>query len=185
MLFSGDPPRDAWPWIYAGWIVPVINLRGPRRILADVHEDTAPGTRLPRVVNWWWGLWLVGRLGNVGGDVPRLHGGRPSRIRSDWRSSDRPRPAGLDAHARADRQRRRWETALHRSGARLRITSMCSGSVQRTVDLRLSDSPSSAARSRSAAVRWSSAIGRGARPAGSRQTALAAPAALGTCPTHP
>jgi len=67
---SGDPPRYAWPWVYAGWIVPVMNLWVPRGLLADVHEDSAPGKRLPRVVNWWWGLWLVGRLGTVGALYP-------------------------------------------------------------------------------------------------------------------
>ncbi len=67
---SGDSPRYAWPWVYAGWIVPVMNLWVPRGLLVDVHEDSAPDKRLPRVVNWWWGLWLVGRLGTVGAMYP-------------------------------------------------------------------------------------------------------------------
>ncbi|MGW7002725.1 DUF4328 domain-containing protein [Streptomyces sp. NPDC054933] len=63
---SGQPPRYAWPWVYAGWIVPVANLWVPRGIVADIHRASAPGERLPRVVNWWWGLWLAGTLSGVG-----------------------------------------------------------------------------------------------------------------------
>ncbi|MFE2639859.1 DUF4328 domain-containing protein [Streptomyces scopuliridis] len=63
---SGQPPRYAWPWVYAGWIVPVLNLWVPRGIVADVHRASAPGERLPRAVNWWWGLWVAGMLSGVG-----------------------------------------------------------------------------------------------------------------------
>ncbi|WEH32180.1 DUF4328 domain-containing protein [Streptomyces sp. AM 4-1-1] len=63
---SGERPRRAWPWVYAGWIVPVVNLWVPRGIVVDIHRASAPGERLPRVVNWWWGLWLAGSLSGVG-----------------------------------------------------------------------------------------------------------------------
>lgn len=63
---SGQPPRYAWPWVYAGWIVPIANLWVPRGIVADIHRASAPGERLPRSVNWWWGLWLAGMLSGVG-----------------------------------------------------------------------------------------------------------------------
>ncbi|MFD0169565.1 DUF4328 domain-containing protein [Streptomyces decoyicus] len=63
---SGQRPRYAWPWVYAGWIVPLANLWIPRGIVADIHRVSAPGERLPHVVNWWWGLWLVGSLGGAG-----------------------------------------------------------------------------------------------------------------------
>ncbi|MFI9232355.1 DUF4328 domain-containing protein [Streptomyces rimosus] len=63
---SGQPPRYAWPWVYLGWIVPVMNLWVPRGIVADVHRQSAPGERLPRAVNWWWGLWLAGMVSGVG-----------------------------------------------------------------------------------------------------------------------
>ncbi|MFF3735704.1 DUF4328 domain-containing protein [Streptomyces sp. NPDC002476] len=65
-VLSGQAPRYAWPWVYAGWIVPVVNLWVPRGIVVDVHQKSAPGERLPRVVNWWWGLWLAGMLSGVG-----------------------------------------------------------------------------------------------------------------------
>ncbi|MFE0381328.1 DUF4328 domain-containing protein [Streptomyces inhibens] len=63
---SGQRPRYAWPWVYAGWIVPIANLWIPRGIVADIHRAGAPGERLPRAVNWWWGLWLVGSLVGAG-----------------------------------------------------------------------------------------------------------------------
>ncbi|GGU59990.1 hypothetical protein GCM10010211_26270 [Streptomyces albospinus] len=63
---SGQAPRYAWPWVYVGWIVPVMNLWVPRGIVVDVHQKSAPGERLPRAVNWWWGLWLAGMLSGVG-----------------------------------------------------------------------------------------------------------------------
>ncbi|MFJ9614382.1 DUF4328 domain-containing protein [Streptomyces noursei] len=63
---SGKAPRYAWPWVYAGWIVPVMNLWVPRGIVVDVHHGSAPGERVPRAVNWWWGLWLAGLLSGAG-----------------------------------------------------------------------------------------------------------------------
>ncbi|GGU43057.1 hypothetical protein GCM10010211_02940 [Streptomyces albospinus] len=63
---SGQRPRYSWPWVYAGWILPIANLWIPRGIVADIHRASAPGERLPRAVNWWWGLWLVGSLGGAG-----------------------------------------------------------------------------------------------------------------------
>ncbi|CAM5679890.1 MULTISPECIES: DUF4328 domain-containing protein [Streptomyces] len=65
-VLSGQPPRYSGPWVYLGWIVPVMNLWVPRGIVADVHQQSAPGERLPRAVNWWWGLWLAGMLSGLG-----------------------------------------------------------------------------------------------------------------------
>ncbi|MFF8913536.1 DUF4328 domain-containing protein [Streptomyces sp. NPDC015032] len=65
-VLSGQAPRYAWPWVYAGWIVPVMNLWVPRGIVADVHHQSAPGEPLPRAVNWWWGLWLAGMVSGLG-----------------------------------------------------------------------------------------------------------------------
>jgi hypothetical protein len=65
-VLSGRPPRYSWIWVYAGWVVPVANLWVPRGVIADVHRSGAPGERLPRALNWWWGLWLAGMLGGVG-----------------------------------------------------------------------------------------------------------------------
>ncbi|MFD5737825.1 DUF4328 domain-containing protein [Streptomyces sioyaensis] len=66
LALSGQTPRYAWPWVYAGWVVPIMNLWVPRGIVADVHQKSAPGEPLPRAVNWWWGLWLAGMLSGAG-----------------------------------------------------------------------------------------------------------------------
>jgi hypothetical protein len=63
---SGQDPRYGHPWLFLGWIVPVVNLWIPRGLVADVHRSVFPERRLPSVVNWWWGLWLLGLAGGVG-----------------------------------------------------------------------------------------------------------------------
>jgi hypothetical protein len=63
---SGAEPRYGYPWLFLGWIVPVVNLWIPRGIVADAHRSVFPDRRLPVVVNWWWGLWLAGLAGGVG-----------------------------------------------------------------------------------------------------------------------
>ncbi|GGY19568.1 DUF4328 domain-containing protein [Streptomyces djakartensis] len=63
---SGSKPRYGYPWLFLGWIVPVVNLWIPRGMVADVHRSVFPDRRLPAVVNWWWGLWLAGLAGGVG-----------------------------------------------------------------------------------------------------------------------
>lgn len=63
---SGQQPRHSGFWLYAGWLIPVLNLWIPRGIVADVHQDSAPGERLPRSLNVWWALWLIGLISGVG-----------------------------------------------------------------------------------------------------------------------
>ena len=63
---SGRRPRYSGFWLYAGWLIPLANLWIPRGIVADVHQDSAPGERLPRSLNVWWALWLLGMFGGVG-----------------------------------------------------------------------------------------------------------------------
>ncbi|MFF9806659.1 DUF4328 domain-containing protein [Streptomyces coeruleorubidus] len=63
---SGAEPRYGYPWLFLGWIVPVVNLWIPRGIVADAHRSVFPDRRLPAVVNWWWALWLAGLAGGVG-----------------------------------------------------------------------------------------------------------------------
>ncbi|MDJ1134866.1 DUF4328 domain-containing protein [Streptomyces iconiensis] len=65
-VLSSQPLRYAGLWVYAGWIVPIANLWVPRGIVADIHRASAPDERLPRAVNWWWGLWLAGMLSGAG-----------------------------------------------------------------------------------------------------------------------
>ncbi|WP_405616596.1 DUF4328 domain-containing protein [Streptomyces sp. NBC_00076] len=63
---SGERPRYSAIWVYLGWILPLANLWVPRGLVVDIHRASAPGRRLPRSVNWWWGLWLIGLAGGVG-----------------------------------------------------------------------------------------------------------------------
>lgn len=63
---SGEPPRYAGIWVYASWVVPIVNLWFPRGIVADIHHRSAPGRKLPAVVNVWWALWLIGLVTGVG-----------------------------------------------------------------------------------------------------------------------
>ncbi|MGW2516140.1 DUF4328 domain-containing protein [Streptomyces sp. NPDC001617] len=63
---SGSMPHYSGLWLYLAWVLPVANLWIPRSIVAQVHQDSAPGERLPRSVNIWWALWLIGLLGGVG-----------------------------------------------------------------------------------------------------------------------
>jgi hypothetical protein len=63
---SAEPPRYGGFLLYAGWVIPVVNLWVPRGVVADVHRRSAPGERLPGVVNLWWALWLVGLVSGVG-----------------------------------------------------------------------------------------------------------------------
>src|ERR1044072_4029812 len=35
--FSGERPRYMWPWMYLGWIVPIMNLWVPRGIVVDIY----------------------------------------------------------------------------------------------------------------------------------------------------
>ncbi|MFC8434420.1 DUF4328 domain-containing protein [Streptomyces sp. NPDC057253] len=63
---SGERPRYAGIWVYASWVVPIVNLWFPRGIVADIHHQSAPGHKLPAVVNVWWALWLVGLVSGLG-----------------------------------------------------------------------------------------------------------------------
>ncbi|MFF4487530.1 DUF4328 domain-containing protein [Streptomyces sp. NPDC001544] len=65
-VLSAEPPRYSGIWVYLGWILPIMNLWVPRGIVVDVYEKSAPGRPLPRSLNVWWGLWLLGMLSGVG-----------------------------------------------------------------------------------------------------------------------
>ncbi|WP_406443703.1 DUF4328 domain-containing protein [Streptomyces sp. NBC_01613] len=63
---SRTSPRYGGVWVYFGWLVPIANLWIPRGIIADAYRASAPGQRLPRSLNVWWGLWLIGMVSGVG-----------------------------------------------------------------------------------------------------------------------
>ncbi|MFD0691687.1 DUF4328 domain-containing protein [Actinomadura fibrosa] len=55
---NDTPHQWGRPWIIIGWLVPLLNLVVPRRIVGDIWTAVAPGRR-PVLVNVWWVLWLV------------------------------------------------------------------------------------------------------------------------------
>ncbi|MEU9474464.1 DUF4328 domain-containing protein [Streptomyces sp. NPDC048191] len=63
---SGRTPKYLGFWVYLGWVLPVFNLWIPRGIVVDAFRGSAPGRRLPRSVNVWWTLWLIGTFAGVG-----------------------------------------------------------------------------------------------------------------------
>ncbi|MEV7386396.1 MULTISPECIES: DUF4328 domain-containing protein [unclassified Streptomyces] len=65
-VISGQAPRYNGFWVLLGWVIPIANLWIPRGVVADVYRDSAPERRLPRAVNVWWALWLVGLLSGAG-----------------------------------------------------------------------------------------------------------------------
>lgn len=44
-------------WIWAGWLVPVVNLWFPFQIVRDVLKALLAPTGM--VVGWWWAFWLL------------------------------------------------------------------------------------------------------------------------------
>ncbi|MEU9452721.1 DUF4328 domain-containing protein [Streptomyces sp. NPDC048277] len=65
-LLSGRAPRYSGLWVLLGWVLPVANLWIPRGIVAGAYRDSAGERPLPRAVNVWWGLWLIGTFSGVG-----------------------------------------------------------------------------------------------------------------------
>ncbi|GLY78536.1 DUF4328 domain-containing protein [Actinoallomurus iriomotensis] len=64
---GGATQRWSIPWVVLGWVIPVMSLWVPRRIVIDVLKASEPGRPVPYVlINVWWGCFLVG---NVGGEL--------------------------------------------------------------------------------------------------------------------
>ena len=110
---SGRRPRYSGFWLYAGWLIPLGNLWIPRRIVADAHQDSAPGERLPRSLNVWWALWLLGMFGGGGLMYAGRHGQAPQARHHGLRVvHERRCHAGAFRHR--DPHRLGAHTALHR-----------------------------------------------------------------------
>lgn len=54
--FGLAPQRLSGAWVVVSWLIPVLNIWRPRRILDDAWRGSggAPTT----VIGWWWGLWV-------------------------------------------------------------------------------------------------------------------------------
>jgi hypothetical protein len=59
------PHRWGQNWIFFGWVVPIVSLWIPRRIMLDLRlaSDPAEPSRLTALpvplINWWWGFFLA------------------------------------------------------------------------------------------------------------------------------
>jgi hypothetical protein len=45
-------------WVWAGWLVPVVNLWFPFQVVRDIYAAASRFLR-PSALRWWWALWLV------------------------------------------------------------------------------------------------------------------------------
>jgi Domain of unknown function (DUF4328) len=65
-VIGGVRQRWGTPWLVLGWVVPVVNLWIPRRIMIDIwkaSEPERPALRPYALVDVWWGCFLAGNLG--------------------------------------------------------------------------------------------------------------------------
>lgn len=63
---SGQRPHYASIWVYLGWCLPIANLWVPRGLIADAYRSSTGTTKVPVILNVWWGLWLLSLLSGVG-----------------------------------------------------------------------------------------------------------------------
>ncbi len=66
-----DPPRDP-TWAVISWFVPFVNFFVPKMAANDLWR-AGTAERVPALVHWWWGLWVLSALLNraVGGPLRR------------------------------------------------------------------------------------------------------------------
>lgn len=48
-------------WVWLGWIVPIVSLWFPKRVVDDVWRSTVQSANRPDT-GWWWGSWIVMQL---------------------------------------------------------------------------------------------------------------------------
>jgi hypothetical protein len=60
-VFAPDGHRKARGWVIAGWVVPIVSLWYPRRVVADIWDASGTGGKPDghALVNAWWTLWLL------------------------------------------------------------------------------------------------------------------------------
>lgn len=54
--FGLQPQRLSGAWVVTSWLIPVLNIWRPRRILDDAWRGS--GGAPTSVIGWWWGLWV-------------------------------------------------------------------------------------------------------------------------------
>lgn len=45
-------------WVWAGWLVPFVNLWFPFQVVHDIRVDPMAPSKGGNMVGWWWTLWL-------------------------------------------------------------------------------------------------------------------------------
>ena len=60
-VFAPDGHRKARPWVIAGWVVPIVSLWYPRRVVVDIWDASGTGDKPDghALINAWWTLWLL------------------------------------------------------------------------------------------------------------------------------
>ncbi|MET7690164.1 DUF4328 domain-containing protein [Streptomyces sp. NPDC005483] len=60
-VFAPDGHRKARPWVIAGWVVPIVSLWYPRRVVVDIWDASSTGEKSEghALINAWWTLWLI------------------------------------------------------------------------------------------------------------------------------
>lgn len=66
-----DPPRGT-KWAVISWFVPFVNFFVPKMAANDLWR-AGTADRVPGLVHWWWGLWVLSTL--LDGVVGRLFAG--------------------------------------------------------------------------------------------------------------
>ncbi|MFG2458923.1 DUF4328 domain-containing protein [Streptomyces sp. NPDC048523] len=67
-VFAPDGHRKARAWVIAGWVVPIVSLWYPRRVVVDIWDASSTGDKPDghALINAWWTLWLLSlTLGQV------------------------------------------------------------------------------------------------------------------------
>jgi hypothetical protein len=60
-VFDPDGHHKARAWVIAGWVVPIVSLWYPRRVVVDVWDASSTGGKPDghALINAWWTLWLL------------------------------------------------------------------------------------------------------------------------------
>ncbi|MFG2464294.1 DUF4328 domain-containing protein [Streptomyces canus] len=67
-VFAPDGHHKARAWVIAGWVVPIVSLWYPRRVVVDIWDASSTGDRPDghALINIWWTLWLLSQtIGQV------------------------------------------------------------------------------------------------------------------------